>query len=59
MFVMRFMDGTPVNEAYSNMLTGLVSGAAEAGDIFSENDLEAYAEAHALNQSQAANQIAA
>lgn len=43
MFKMKFLDGSPVDEAYANAVSSLVSGAAAATEFVSEDELEEYA----------------
>lgn len=45
MYAMKYMDGTPVDEAYAANIARLVSGAAEAIEIYPEDELEAAAQA--------------
>ncbi len=44
MFKLKFLDGSPVDKEYANTVASMVSGAAAATEIVSEDDLEAYAE---------------
>lgn len=44
MFKMKFLDGTPVDKSYADAISSMVSGAAAATEICSEDELEEYAE---------------
>ena len=40
----KFIDGSPVSEEYERAVASLVSGACDAQDHFSEDELERFAE---------------
>lgn len=43
MFNMKYLDGTPVEQEYAQAISAMVSGAAAATEIVSEDELEEYA----------------
>ena len=43
MFNIKFMDGTPVPQDYQTKISNLARAAAEAAEIFGEDEMERYA----------------
>ena len=43
MYKQKFLDGTPVDADYAAKIAVLVSGACDATDLVSEDDLEEFA----------------
>lgn len=54
MFKLKYLDGSPVEQGYADAVASLVTGAAAATEIVSEDELEEYA----AHQKQAAHAAA-
>lgn len=57
MFKLKFLDGSPVEKSYADGVSSMVSGAAAATEIFSEDDLEAHAERQKQAEQNAAGEV--